>query len=597
VSPTRFLAAAFRDARIVAVCATLAGIMEASGSFPLVPAVSVRGSRGAVTSPHALASQAGLAILRFGGSAVDAAIATNAALAVVAPYACGLGGDAFWLIWPGQGPDDETHPGGERSSVPRLAALNGSGRSAARASLEAAREAGFEQLPLTGPWTVTVPGAVRSWGDAHARHGRLPWPRLLEPAIELTAGFPASPTWCSVIEGAAYTYGEQSDWAKVFRPLGRPWRADEHVQLPSLGRTLRRLAVEGPDDYYAGGLAAEIAAYLAEEGSLIAPDDLARHRSSWSEPIRTTYRGVEATSHPPNSCGAVALEMLNILESLPAPSPTSFGPRGVTDARWTHLAIEAARLALADRDAYLTDPDAMELGALERLLDRSRAVLLAGMLDPDHVLPIRSLDGPGGGGTAYLAAADAWGGAVSLIQSNYSGFGSGLVDPETGIAFHNRGSFFSLDARHPNRLAPGKRTMHTLTPGMLFRDGRPWILHGSMGGEIQPQVFAQFVSAVVDGAVTIATAVAAPRWSADVERHRGPLSVSRLERGIDPAVAESLAARGHRIEWGGHLDSAFGHEHAIAFHWTSADGAPPTGSSASYEATADPRSEGLPAAY
>ncbi len=580
-------------------------------TLPTVPALTARGVHGAVVSPHALATQAGISVLRAGGTAVDAAIATNAALAVVSSYACGLGGDAFWLVWPGAAADAATgsagwpgapseagggaHAGGER----RLVALNGSGRSARGATIEAARAAGLTAMPLRGPWTVTVPGAVRSWGDAHARFGRLPWPDLLAPAIELAGGFPASPTWSATIEGAGAVFGTSpggwSDWAATFRPHGRPWRVGERVRLPALERTLRTLAADGPAAPYTGALAARAAAYLESAGSPIRDVDLADHASTWAEPIRTTYRGVESWTHPPNSCGAIALELLNVLSCFDPPPAWAFGAEGVSDVAWIHVALEAARLGLADRDRFLTDPDAMAADALETLLDRDHAADLAARIPLDARLPVEPRRGPAGGGTIYLAAADRWGGLVSLIESNYAGFGSGLVDPGTGIAYQNRGSFFSLDPSHTNALRPGRRTMHTLTPGMLFRDGRPWIVHGSMGGEIQPQVFAQFVSAGADMGADIATAVAAPRFAADSEAHYGPPSITRLEGRMPDEVARGLAALGHRIDIGGDFDSGFGHEHAIEL--VREPGQDPGASPSSYAATTDPRSEGIPAAF
>ncbi|MGH2408711.1 MAG: gamma-glutamyltransferase, partial [Candidatus Limnocylindrales bacterium] len=278
------------------------------------------GRRGAVVSPQWLATEAGLGILRAGGGAVDAAIATNAALSVVAAYACGLGGDAFWLIWDGA----------------TLAGLNGSGRSALSATVAAARAVVGERMPTLGPWTVTVPGAIRSWGDAHARFGRLPWPDLLAPAIELAEGFPASPSWSAAVERGARRYGTTGDWARVYRPHGRPWRYGEVVTTAGLAATFRRLAGEGPDAAYSGSLARRAAAYLAAAGSPLTQADLDAHRSDWTEPIRSVYRGVTATSHPPNSSGPVALQLLNVLERFEPPPPSAFDGRGVTDARWVH---------------------------------------------------------------------------------------------------------------------------------------------------------------------------------------------------------------------------------------------------------------------
>jgi gamma-glutamyltranspeptidase / glutathione hydrolase len=553
----------------------------------LVPSAPAYGGHGAVVSPQRLASEAGLGILRAGGSAVDAAIATNAALAVVASHSCGLGGDAFWLIWA---------DGHEQ-------ALNGSGRSGAAATLEAARAAvRGRHLPLHGPWTVTVPGAIHSWGDAHTRYGRLPWAELLAPAIELADGFPATPGWIAAVERGAALHGSGSDWARVFRARGRPWRLGEPVVITGLAGTLRRLAAEGPGEAYEGRLARRSARYLAARGAPIAAADLAAHHSEWTEPLVTTYRGVQVTTHPPNSSGVLALELLNVLACLPPPVPEAFGPAGVRDARWVHLALEAARRVFADRDRWLTDPEQMATDALATMLSAEHAAAVAAQLDPDGVAAGRALRAPRGGGTVYLATADRWGGAVSLIESNYAGFGSGLADPQTGIAYQNRGAFFSLDPRHPNVLAPRKRTMHTLAPGMVLRDGRPWLVHGSMGGEIQPQVFAQFVSAVLDGGLDIAAAVALPRWAAAVARHHGPPALTHLEARFDPEVAAALEARGQRVTWVGAFDSALGHEHALELRWRPE---PPPGAAAAraagpleaVAAATDPRSEGAPSVW
>ncbi len=542
----------------------------------LVPAQVARGTRGAVASPHHLASEAGLGVLRAGGNAVDAAIATNAALAVVSSYMCGLGGDAFWLIWDGE----------------RQYGLNGSGRSAAGASLEAARGAGLERIPLRGPWSVTVPGGVRSWGDAHARLGRVEWASLFAPAIELADdGFAATAGWQRAVEGGAVAYGEDGDWAQTFRPAGEPWRIGARVRLPALARTLGRLAEEGPGALYEGAVGRRSAAYLEQQGSPIRHTDLADHRSDWAEPVSTRYRGVTATSHPANSCGPIALELLNILGEMAPPAPDAFTAAGVTDADWLHACLEAGRLTLLDRDSAITDPEATASASLERLLSRERARELRARIDPHAMTPPKPhvLPGPARGGTIYLATADRRGGAVSLIESNYAGFGSGLVDPETGIGFQNRGAFFRLEPGHPNALAPRKRTMHTLTPGMLFRDGRPWVVHGSMGGEIQPQVFAQVVSALVDGGLDLAGALAAPRWAADVEEHYGPPVLSTLESRYPPAIFEELERRGHRIHRAGAFDSGLGHAHAIELLWEA------DGNLSSLAAATDPRSEGLPA--
>ena len=551
---------------------------------PWVPVPPARGTHGAVVAPHHLASAAGLSILRNGGSAVDAAIAANAVLAVVAPQSCGLGGDAFWLIWD--------------AATARQSALNGSGRAAAGIDAAALRRAGLESIPLRGPLAITVPGAVRSWGDAHARFGRLSQAQLLAPAIELAAdGVPAAGAFIETVERAAPLIGEalgsDAPFLRVYRPDGRPWRPGERVRNPALAATLGILASDGFDAFHGGDVGERQARALATAGSAITVDDLRGHTSTWTEPIGIDYRGVRVTTHPPNSSGIVALEILAILARFEAPGATAFGPDGVTDPAWIHLGIEATKLAMADRDADLTDPASRDI-PVDRLSDPGYAASLAARIDPRRAArPIRATNPPGGG-TVYLAVVDRDGNAVSLIQSLYSTFGSGVLDPDTGILYQNRGSYFSLDPRHPNTLAPGKRTLHTLLPGMLFRDGvaAPWVVAGAAGGDAQPQVHAQLVSALVDGGVDLRTAVSAPRWFVEPAGHFDPPVEVRLEARHVPGIKAALEAVGHPVTDRAPFDPIFGQEHAIEL----VDGGPaaPDGS---LMAVTDPRSDGLPAAW
>ena len=549
---------------------------------PWVPVPLVRGARGAVVAPHHLASTAGVAVLRAGGSAVDAAIATNAVLAVVKPSSCGIGGDAFWLIWD--------------ADAERQLALNGSGRAPAGADAAALRAAGLAAIPSHGPLAITVPGAVRSWGDAHARFGRLSRDAILAPAIELARdGFPAWDGFIEAIERTApivaAAIGPDAGFFRVYRPHGRPWGAGERIRLPALAATLEHLARDGFDAFYEGDLAQRQARALTAAGSPIRASDFAAHSSTWGEPISIDYRGVRVTTHPPNSSGLVALELLAILGQFEAPPEASFGPDGVTDPAWIHLGIEASKLAMADRDAYLTDPAFREI-PVERLTDPAYARSMAARIDPHRAARPAASTNPPGGGTIYLAAVDAQGNAVSLIESNYMGFGSGVVDPDTGVHYQNRGSYFSLDPAHPNVLEPGKRTLHTLLPGMLFRPGRPepWVVAGSMGGDAQPQIHAQLVSALVDGAVDIRTAVSAPRWYVEPAGHFEPPVAVRLESRHRDGIAEALAAKGHPVTHAEPFDANLGHEHAIEFIHGG-----PGAADGSLAAATDPRSAGLPA--
>ena len=544
-----------------------------------VPARLARGARGAVVAPHHLATQAGLAVLAAGGHAVDAAIATNAVLGVVMPNGCGIGGDAFWLVW------DEA--AGEQ------VALNGSGRSPAGISADGLRRAGLDRVPLRGPLPITVPGAVRSWSDAHRRWGRLSRDAVLAAAIEhAESGFPA---WDGLIRAVEGLWPEiaPEPWAagfeRVWRPEGRPWRLGEVIRLPALARTLRTLATEGFDTYYDGDLGERIAAGLQAAGGSHTALDLRRHRSDFGSPLEATYRGVRVTTHPPNSSGMFALQLLRVLERFEPPAGASFDGRGWSSAAWIHLMLEAAKLAYADRDQFLADPAVREV-PVEALLSDRHADTLAARIDrraADGVpAPVRTLVG----GTIYLAVVDAQGNAVSLIQSNAAGFGSGVVDPETGVHFQDRGASFSLTPGHPNLLTPNRRTAHTLLPGMLFREGerRPWVVAGSMGGDIQPQIHVQLVSALVDGGADLATAVAAPRVTVEPDGWLAPPLTVLADGALAPGVADELRTLGHRLE---HVpfDGGLGHEHAIEL----VEGGPAAGGSLA--AIADPRSAGLAA--
>jgi gamma-glutamyltranspeptidase/glutathione hydrolase len=539
------------------------------------------GLHDAVVSPHHLASSVGLQILKDGGSAVDAAIATNAALGVVFGSACGIGGDAFWLIW---GPSDS-----------RLVGLNGSGRSGKAASATALRDLGLQAMPLRGGLSITVPGAVRSWGDAHARFGRLPRSALLERAIELAAdGFPAWDGFIEAVERSAPIFqtalGSEADWFRIYRPDNRPWRHGERVCLPALAGTLKRIADHGWQEFYEGDTAELASRALTAAGSSLGIDDLRVHASTWTEPISTDYRGTRVAGHRPNSQGFVALEILNILEQFEPPTARVFKNHMGADLRWTHLGIEAAKLALADRDQYLTDPDVAPV-PLDWLLSRDHAAKLATMIDPQKARIPSARRVPVGGGTVWLGVVDESGCAVSLIQSNYMTFGSGVVDPATGVVFQNRGSFFSLDPNMANVLAPSKRTLHTLMPGMLLRNGQPWLVVGSMGGDAQPQIHAQVVSAVLDGGLDVASAVTMPRWFVEPKAPLAPPATVRAEPRFRPGLIRGLEGLGHEVTRTAPFDNLLGHCHGIAL----IDGGPAQGGTLA--AATDPRSAGLPAVW
>ncbi len=493
---------------------------------------------GCVASPHHLASSAGLAVLADGGNAVDAVVAANLALGVVAPYLCGYGGDLFAIVWrPGDG------------AAGGLWAYNGSGRAPAAATRDAVEAAaGSPSLPSDGPLTVTVPGAVDGWFTLLERFGTRSFGELSRRAAAYAEdGFVLSRQGAESIERSKHRFGPSARaWWDVYGDAGKGGT----LRQPALARTIHVLADDGPAAYYGGGLGQDIAEALHEAGGLMTAADLADHSGDVVEPMRMRYRDVEVVELPPNTQGPAALQALAITDAF---APAGLPPAG--DER-EHVLIEATKLALQDRDTFLTDPDHMTVrpdAMLEPSLVADRSALIrmdrARAADPGR---------PAGGGTAYLCAADRDGMLVSLIQSNYMGFGSGVTVPAWGINLHNRGAYFSLDPRHPNVIAPRKRTLHTLIPGMAFRDGRPWLVFGTMGGDGQAQFHLQLMVRMVDDHEDPQRAIGAPRWLVSPD----DWSVLLDER-FGGAVQDGLAARGHSVDTAPWNDGRFGHAHAI----------------------------------
>jgi gamma-glutamyltranspeptidase / glutathione hydrolase len=482
----------------------------------------VLASRGVVATSQPLAAQAGLTMLQQGGNACDAAVATAIALTVLEPTSNGIGGDAFALLWDGA----------------RLHGLNGSGRAAGAATIAAVRAAGHTQMPQRGWLPVTVPGAPAAWRDLHARFGRLPFADLFAPAVYYAEhGYPVAPVTAHYWGLAARVFGraegpEFAGWAPTFAPGGRAPAAGEIWASPGHAATLRRIAASEAADFYHGDSARAIARFAAATGGWLTEDDLAAHTSAWVEPISARYHGHEVWEIPPNGQGITALIALNILENfdLRAHARDSAGAY--------HLQIEALKLAYADALAYVADPERADVpvaGLLDKAYARDRARLIGdSALLPEPGRPAR-------GGTVYLCAADADGMMVSYIQSNYGGFGSGVVVPETGIALQNRGADFRLDPAHPNHLAPGKRPYHTIIPAFLTREGAPIGPFGVMGGYMQPQGHLQMVVNMVDYGLNPQASLDAPRWQWTQERE------VLLEDETPRAIIEGLRERGHEV--------------------------------------------------
>lgn len=467
-----------------------------------------------VCTSQPLAAQAGLRMLAEGGSAVDAAIATAIALTVVEPVSNGIGSDAFAIVWDGR----------------QLHGLNASGRSPAAWTPE---YFGGNDVPALGWNSVTVPGAVSAWTELHAKFGKLPFAKLFEPAISYGRnGFLVSPTVAEQWAAQVPLFQDQPGFAEAFMPDGRAPKPGELFAIPDHAATLEQIAATNGEAFYRGELAARLEAHALANGGAMRADDLAAHRADWVGTIDATYRGYTVHEIPPNGQGIAALIALGILEHF---DMSSLAP---DSADSVHLQIEAVKLAFADTLAYVADIDHMAL-APNRLLDKEYLGQRAALIDRARAKPA-SVGAPAGG-TVYLTAADAAGVMVSMIQSNYTGFGSGVVVPGTGISLQNRGTHFVCDEAHPNCVAPNKRPYHTIIPAFVTKDGAPVMSFGVMGGMMQPQGHVQVLVRIADHDQNPQAACDGPRF-----RWVGGLQVS-CETSFPPATLDELAQRGHEL--------------------------------------------------
>ena len=477
---------------------------------------------GMVCASQPLASAAGAHLLRAGANAVDAAVCAAAVLGVVEPYSTGPGGDCFLLIW--------------HAADHTLHGLNGSGRAPADLSRERLQERGLPAMPMHGMLPVTVPGAVAAWADALQRFGSRHLATVLEPAIDYARhGFPVSEIiaheWDLIVRFGVL---QDADARRAFTTDGRAPRLGEVFRQPELADTLERIARGGPAEFYTGEIARRIAAFSTANGGLLSGADLAEHRSSWVEPIGTDYRGHRLFELPPNTQGLTALVALNILENF------DVGTHAAGSAEALHLRIEAVKLAIADRNRYLADSDCVPV-PVPWLLSKDYAQGRAALIRPHRTLKQPRAGHVGGTDTVYVTAADGAGNVVSLINSLYLPFGSGMVVSGTGIALQNRGYGFATDPAHPNCVGPRKRPLHTIIPAMLFRDERPLVSFGVMGGDVQAQAHLQVVSNLIDYGLNIQEALDYPRFHY-VEGDR-----VALEPGHETSVQDELAALGHDL--------------------------------------------------
>jgi len=481
--------------------------------------------RGMVAASNPLAAQAGLAILRKGGNAADAAIATAGVLNVTAPGSTGIGGDCFALFFDAQ--------------TKQITALNGSGRAPAGMTLNDLHTLGFPEMPPHSPFSVTVPGAVRGWEDLLKRHGSMSLAQVLEDAIHYAGdGYPVSPVF-GFAWGTAEAKLKEGPYTEDYLPNEKAPAVGQVVRLPGLARSFQQIAEGGADAYYQGEIASAIVDTLAELGGKMSLDDLKNHTSTWVEPIHTDYRGVRVYECPPNGQGLAALLALNIA------SGWNLGDMADRSPQRLHLMVEAMRLAFADARQFIADPDTNP-PPVAALLSEKYAAERRALVSEKHAMQPPAFGAPlPGSDTVYLSVVDGAGNACSFINSLYVGFGTGIVANGTGIFLQNRGAGFSLDPQHPNVYAPGKRPYHTIIPGMATKDGELWASFGVMGGFMQPQGHLQVISSMVDDNLNPQEALDRPRFC--LLSGTGS-SILALEEGIPVHTMARLAELGHPIQ-------------------------------------------------
>jgi gamma-glutamyltranspeptidase/glutathione hydrolase len=484
---------------------------------------------GIVATSQTLASQAGAQILERGGNAVDAAIAANAVLGLVEPTSNGLGGDLFAIVY--------------EAKTGKLYGVNASGWAPAKLTLESLRAMGYKEMPIRGIHSVTVPGVVAGWDLLRQRFGTMSFAALLQPAIYYAEqGFPVTERIAAGWRNATKLLKQHPNAQHTYLPNGHAPRAGEVFRNPDLAKSFHLLAEQGRDAFYKGPIARAIVQISHEEGGAFELPDLEEYQAESVEPISTTYRGWTVSELPPNSQGIAALEMLNLLEQFPL---AEYGPNS---AKALHVMIEAKKLAYADLLRYVGDPRFTKV-PIRGMLSKGLAAQRAKEIDPAHAkaavepTALADLTGKFGGDTIYLAAVDKDGNIVSLIQSNYMGFGSGLVPPGTGFMLQDRGALFSLEPGHPNALTPRKRPLHTIIPAFLAKDSVR-IGFGIMGGWNQAQAHAQFVANVVDFGMNIQAALEAPRFT--------KMTFSGLDVMLEPRIPATTRAEltrlGHQVQ-------------------------------------------------
>jgi len=484
----------------------------------------VMGTNWMITSGHPLASHAGAAVLEKGGNAIDAAIAANAVLCVVRPHMCGIGGDAFLILY--------------LAKKRKVKVLNASGRSPYGATRDFFVKKGLKKIPDKGILTSTVPGAVDGWATALQEHGTLPLADLLKKAIGYAEkGFPVYRELNQVIQTESALLKKSSDAERIFFKNDRPPEVGELLVQPELAESLKKIAQGGRDVFYKGPIGKALVKFSREQEGLFTEKDLEEHHSTWVEPAETNYKGYRVCVVPPNSQGVALLMQLNILENF------DLVKLGHNTADYVHLLVEAKKLSFADRDRYICDPDFHGV-PVGKMIAKSHAKKQASRIDFSRTaLSISPTEfSSTGEDTVYLSVVDKDGNAVSMIQSLYEAFGSGVIVKGTGILLHNRGKDFSFDPEHPNCIEPHKRPYHTLCPCMILKDDRLFMVLGTPGADGQTQTLVQVIANIIDFGADIQEAVESPRWRSN------PGNQLVIEGRFPPAVLEGLRAKGHLVE-------------------------------------------------
>ena len=508
---------------------------------------AVQAKRGMVTSPHHLASEAGAEVLRAGGSAVDAAIATAAVLGVIYPHMTGMGGDAFWLIH-----DPVTG---------KVRHLNGGGRAVANADISYFSSRGMSEVPFRGilPATLTTPGAVSSWFAAHDAYGKLPVQRCLQAAMGFAKeGYPVGERLAGWLEFVQKDVEALPGWRSVFMPNGELPKAGSTLSNPALARTLQAVADGGASAFYAGEVGQSLAQFAAQNGGFFTLEDLAAQQATWEEPLSGTYRDLTLYETPAPTQGFTVLQMLKLVE------PFEFHKMDLLDPQRIHLMVQAKQISYHDRDRWLGDPAFADV-PMDMLLSDDYLNSRRQLMDPVRALPWDKVPSYGSltGDTVYIAVVDEQGQAVSLIHSLYGAFGSGMVDTQTGVLLQNRSAYFSLNPAHPNALAPGKIPMHTLIASMGFKNHKLWSVMGCMGADGQPQIQFQTYSAMLDHGLDIQQAVQAPRWLSGRFALGEARDTLHVESRLGDATLTELASRGHVLNRWGAWNELAGHAHGI----------------------------------